>query len=199
MNRVKLCAYMCCALSFVYAHGAAADQAASCEGRGNDLRELFSAKYIALDAQCAAQPCEGAVEPEPKPQPSTSEDSPVVSSPAPSENGEGSSRACISEGSVGVCGWPLSPECAAAYDALSAEVAAAWEKLYAECPDLEKPGPVEGGEDRSSTQGPLFRAPTASELFDTVNVLKKRNSRLRKLLRRERSNVRQCRSTNRSQ
>ncbi len=207
MNNMRFCAYVLCLLSLVYAHQVAAAEQRSCEERASDLREYFAAKYIDLDAQCAVKPCEGNCEPPAKPQPEPLAEgtsaSPDFSPPEISEDGESGAGSGSSGGSVGACGSPLSPECAASYDALNTEVATAWDMLYAECPDIARPVPVGGGgngdsrEDGLDATGPVFRAPTSAELYETVKILKKRLSRTRKSLRRARANTKECRSSGR--
>jgi hypothetical protein len=206
MNKIKLCTYALCGLSLVYAHAAAAQDGSSCEQRLSDLREYFSAKYIALDAQCTVTRCDGNCEVKPEPEPSRSDSSasPDIAPPEASEGEGDGTGSGSSDGSVNVCGSPLSPECAAGYDALNTEVSTAWDKLYAECPEFANPVPVNGvgaGDSPGNTfdtTGPVFRAPTSSELYDTVKTLKKKLSRAKKSLRRERASAKQCRSSRRS-
>jgi hypothetical protein len=198
MNRIKLCAYVVGGMGLVYAHGVAAQEGDSCEKRANLLRELFEGKYLELDEKCVQTgPCYAPPAQEPSGvQPS---DSPDVASPSPIEGGDNSSEDDSSgSGKVGICGFPDSPECTASYEALASEVTAAWDGLYAECPDLATPVPVDGtgnsdsGEYTAVDTEPVFRAPTSAELFQRLKTVEKKLRRAKKVAKRERARARRC-------
>ncbi len=198
MNHMTLCAYVLGGMSLVYVHGVAAQEGDSCDKRANQLRELFEGKYLELDEKCGQTgPCYGtsALQP-PVVQPP---DSPDVAPTDPVEGGNDGSEDDSSGGDkVGVCGFPDSPECAASYEALASEVAAAWNSLYAQCPDLPTPVPVDGndsGDSREQTlghAGPVFRAPTSAELFQRLKTAERKLRRAKKVAKRERARARRC-------
>jgi hypothetical protein len=148
-----------------------------------------------LDAKCGrVGPCFGT--PDLQPPSDQPSDSPVVTSPDRIEGGNDTSGDDPSDGDkIGICGFPNSPECDAGYEALASEEAADWDSLYAECPELAKPIPVEGignGDIKDGVDniGPLFRAPTSSELLKRVKTLEKKLRRAKKAARR--GKIRRC-------
>lgn len=191
MNRIKLCAYILGGMGLVYAHGVAAQEGASCEQRAEKLRERFEGRYLELDAKCLPSgPCyETPIQEPPGVQPS---DSPDFAPPAPIDGEDDTSDddSCNS-GKVGICGFQVSPDCTASSEALASEVAAAWDDLYAQCPDLfvPVPGSRELGQ---GTAGPVFRAPTSAELFKRLKTAEKKLRRARKVAKHERARARRC-------
>jgi hypothetical protein len=142
-------------MSLVYAHGVEAQTGDVCEQFANELKGRFGERYLELDLKCGrVGPCYGT--------PDLTYDS--------SGGGE-----------VGTCGHLESQECDASYKTLAYEEAAGWEALYAQCPELLTPTPIDGVvPDDTKNNGPLFTATTSAELLKRVKSLEKKLVRAKK-------------------
>ena len=87
------------------------------------------------------------------------------------------------------CGFTLTPECQAKYEALGLEVSSAWDEFFTACPDYfsttvsdTMPTAVAGSE-RFLSRSPVTKAPSKKELLGRVSKLQRRVNTLKRSLR----------------
>jgi hypothetical protein len=101
------------------------------------------------------------------------------------------------------CGFTLTPECQAKYEALGLEVSSAWDEFFTACPDYypttvsDTMPTAAAGNERSLSRKPVTKAPSKKELLNRVSKLQRKVSNLKKSLRNARmareSSERRCR------